>query len=274
MELTRRARFSAAHHYRIESLPREERERLFGDAARTLGHGHDYLLETTVSGAADPRTGMVMNLTELKQRIHGIGLAGIAGRFLNEEVEELRGRAPTLENLLLLLWSRLEHAGWPPGVSLRRLTLHEHPEIRAEYEGREDRSMLLTRVYDFCASHRLHAPGLSDDENRRIFGKCNHPSGHGHNYVVEITIEGTPDPRTGIIAPLAELDAVVEREVLGPFDHRNLNVDLPEFADANPTAENIARAVWTRLDGRLPAGRLHRVRIIETPRNVADYFGE
>lgn len=272
MHLTRRVRFSAAHHFAVPSLPKDERERLFGDGARTLGHGHDYVLEATVEGPVDPSSGMVMNIKEMKERLLGAGLRGIAGRMLNQEVEELRGRVPTLENLIQVLWARLENAGWPPGVRLARLTLRENEELSAECEGRGD--MRLTRVYDFCASHRLHSTALSDEENRRVFGKCNHSSGHGHNYVVELTIAGIPDARTGQLVPLGELDAVVEREVLQAFDHRNLNVDLPEFAAENPTAENIARAIWRRLERKLPAGKLQRVRLIETPRNLADYFGD
>jgi 6-pyruvoyltetrahydropterin/6-carboxytetrahydropterin synthase len=274
MHLTRRVRFSAAHHFAVASLPKDERERLFGDGARTLGHGHDYMLEATVRGGIDPRSGMVMNVKELKERLLAVGLRGISGRMLNDEVEELRDRVPTLENLIRVLWSRLGQAGWPPGVHLARLTLHENEGLFAEYEGKDDGSMRLTRVYDFCASHRLHSAALSDVENERVFGKCNHPNGHGHNYVVEITVEGAPDPRTGQLVPLGELDVVVDREVLQPFDHKNLNVDLPEFATENPTAENIARAIWRRLEANLPAGRLHRVRLVETPRNLADYYGD
>ena len=274
MHLTRRVRFSAAHHFAVPWLSPEERERLFGDGARTRGHGHDYTLEATVEGSVDPRSGMVMNIKEMKARLHGVGLRGIAGRMLNDEVEELSGRTPTLENLLRVLWARLEHAGWPPGVRLVRLTLREVDELFAEYEGKDDGAMKLTRVYDFCASHILHSDALSEDENRRVFGKCNNPRGHGHNYVFEVTIEGIPNARTGQLVPLGALDDVVDREVLQPFDHRNLNVELPEFASENPTAENIARAIWRRLESKIPAGALHRVRLIETPRNLADYFGD
>jgi len=274
MHLTRRVRFSAAHHFAVESLPKEERERLFGAGARTLGHGHDYILEATVEGSVDPRTGMVMNIKELKDRMIGVGLHGIAGRMLNDEVAELHDRVPTLENLLGVLWARLAGTRWPHGVRLERLALWENEELGAEYEGKGDRSMRLMRVYDFCAAHRLHSAALSDAENVRVFGKCNHANGHGHNYTVEITVEGVPDSRTGQVVPLGELDALVEREVLQPFDHKNLNVDLPDFASENPTAENIARAIWRRLEHKLPAGRLRRVRLVETPRNAAEYYGD
>jgi|SRR5581483_4482623 len=132
----------------------------------------------------------------------------------------------------------------------------------------------VTRRYRFAASHRLHTPKLSEAENRELYGKCNNPYGHGHNYDVEITVEGPVDPTTGRAVDIAQLDRLVKTEVLNAFDHRNLNLDIPQFAEVVPTSENLAllldrrlRAQWhTVFSGDWP--RLEKIRIAETERNI------
>jgi 6-pyruvoyltetrahydropterin/6-carboxytetrahydropterin synthase len=132
----------------------------------------------------------------------------------------------------------------------------------------------VTRQYRFAASHRLHAPQLNDAENRELYGKCNNPYGHGHNYVVEVSARGPADAKTGRAVDTAALDALVSREVLVPFDHSNLNQDADAFVSVVPTSENLAIEIWQRLKrnwaeafpGEWP--RLEKVRIAETARNV------
>jgi 6-pyruvoyltetrahydropterin/6-carboxytetrahydropterin synthase len=124
----------------------------------------------------------------------------------------------------------------------------------------------LTRRYKFAASHRLHAASLSEAENLRIYGKCNNPYGHGHNYEVLVTLTGPMDPATGMIANLGELDPFVEKQVLDVFDHRNLNEEIPEFRDMVPTTENLCAEVFRRLAG-FKSATLERVRIEETSKN-------
>jgi 6-pyruvoyltetrahydropterin/6-carboxytetrahydropterin synthase len=131
----------------------------------------------------------------------------------------------------------------------------------------------LTRRYGFNAAHRLHSPHLSEAENRRVYGKCNNPYGHGHNYVAEVTVTGRLDPATGMIAHLSELDQFVAREVIEPFDHKNLNEDLPAFRDRVPTTENLCIEIFGRLK-RFPGARLVRVRLEETGRNSFEYAGD
>jgi 6-pyruvoyltetrahydropterin/6-carboxytetrahydropterin synthase len=131
----------------------------------------------------------------------------------------------------------------------------------------------LTRRYRFCASHRLHSPELSEAENRRVYGKCNNPHGHGHNYAVEVTVAGPVDERTGMVANLADLDGYVEREVVEAFDHKYLNAEVDEFRRTVPTTENLCREIYRRLES-FPAARLERVRIEETAANSFEYRGE
>ncbi len=130
----------------------------------------------------------------------------------------------------------------------------------------------LTRRYRFAASHRLHSPRLSEQENWRLYGKCSNPRGHGHNYVLEVTVGGPVDPETGMVANLAELDPFVEREVIEAFDQRNINEEVPAFEKCVPTTENVCREIYRRLQS-FPAARVERVRIAETSNNSFEYSG-
>ncbi len=131
----------------------------------------------------------------------------------------------------------------------------------------------LTRRYRFAASHRLHTTKLSEEENRRVYGKCSNPYGHGHNYVLEVTMSGPVDPATGMIATLAELDPFVQRQVIEPFDQKFLNEEIPEFRAQVATTENVAREIFRRLKS-FPAARLERVRIEETSKNSFEITDE
>ena len=137
----------------------------------------------------------------------------------------------------------------------------------------EELKIELGRRYRFAASHRLHSDALSAEENARVYGKCNNPYGHGHNYVVEISVSGTPDPATGMIANLADLDGFVEREVIEAFDHKSLNEDVPAFRAKVPTTENICKEIYERLK-HFPKAKLERVRVEETSNNAFEYAGE
>jgi len=132
----------------------------------------------------------------------------------------------------------------------------------------------VTRQYRFAASHRLHSEGLSDEENRQLYGKCNNPYGHGHNYVVDVSARGPLDERTGQVLDIRLLDDLVARQVLAPFEHRNLNAEVESFETVVPTSENLAAEICRRLKqnwstvfpGEWP--RLEKIRIAETPRNI------
>jgi 6-pyruvoyltetrahydropterin/6-carboxytetrahydropterin synthase len=131
----------------------------------------------------------------------------------------------------------------------------------------------LGRRYRFSASHRLHSAHLTEEENCRVFGKCNNPYGHGHNYVVEVTVSGDVDPATGMIANLADLDAFVERHMLDEFDLKSLNEDVPAFRDTVPTTENLCIEIFQRLKS-FPSAKLERIRVEETGKNSFEYAGD
>jgi 6-pyruvoyltetrahydropterin/6-carboxytetrahydropterin synthase len=124
----------------------------------------------------------------------------------------------------------------------------------------------LSRRYHFAASHRLHTAKLSEEENKRVYGKCSNPYGHGHNYVLEVTVTGPVDPETGMIANLAELDPFVQKEVIEPFDQKFLNEEVAEFREQVATTENVCREIFRRLKS-FPLARLERVRVEETSKN-------
>ncbi len=132
----------------------------------------------------------------------------------------------------------------------------------------------VTRRLHFSAGHRLHNPELSDEENREIYGLCNNPGGHGHNYGLEVTLRGEVDPKTGYVFDLKRLKEIVERAVLADVDHANLNVDVAWLEGMVPTAENIAVQIWRRLEQVLPEGMLERVVVSESERNLVEYSGE
>jgi len=132
----------------------------------------------------------------------------------------------------------------------------------------------LTRKAEFSASHFYHNPEFSAEENQRVFGKCNNPNGHGHNYTLEVTVKGQVDKRSGFVVDLKQLKEIMLREVIDVLDHRFLNREIPEFKNQIPTTENLAISIWNRLYAKLNVARLHRVRVYETPDLFVDYYGE
>jgi len=133
--------------------------------------------------------------------------------------------------------------------------------------------MYVTRRVEFSASHFYHNLRLSPEENQRIFGKCNNPHGHGHNYVLDVTVAGEVDATTGMVIDVKELKKLLEREVLEIVDHRFLNKEVPAFATKIPTSENVAVQIWDWLAPKLARGKLYRIRLYETPDLFVDYYG-
>lgn len=130
----------------------------------------------------------------------------------------------------------------------------------------------LTRTYEFCASHRLHNPYLTHEQNVDLYGKCNNLYGHGHNYNLEVTVSGEIDPQSGMMVDISILDETINRHVVDYLDHRNLNEDIEELGDKIPTSEVVTELIWNLLAGRLPA-KLVKVVLRETDRNSFEYSG-
>ena len=132
----------------------------------------------------------------------------------------------------------------------------------------------LTRKAEFSASHFYHNPEFTPEENKRIFGKCNNPHGHGHNYTLEVTVKGQVDRRSGFVVDLKDLKEIMNREVIEAVDHRFLNEEVAEFRHQIPTTENLAITIWKWLKPKLHVAELHRIRVYETPDLFVDFYGE
>ena len=132
----------------------------------------------------------------------------------------------------------------------------------------------LTRRATFSASHFYWNDAWSAERNEQVFGRCSNRNGHGHNYTLDVTVVGELDPRTGVVLDLKDLKTLMEAEVLRLMDHRFLNKEVPAFAHKIPTTENIAIEIWKLLESKLPVGKLHRIRLYESPDVYVDYCGE
>jgi len=134
--------------------------------------------------------------------------------------------------------------------------------------------LYVTRRAHFSAAHRLFNPTFSNQQNEAVFDKCNNPMGHGHNYELEVTVKGLPDPQTGYVIDLKVLAAIIDREIIDRVDHRHLNHDVDILRGIIPTAENLVVSFWSVLETHIPGGTLHAIRLYESANNFVDYYGE
>lgn len=134
--------------------------------------------------------------------------------------------------------------------------------------------LYLTKVAEFSASHRLYNPGYSDEKNEDTFDKCNNINGHGHNYIIEVTVKGVPDPETGYVYDLKKLNKLIKDEILDLVDHKHLNYDVELLRGIIPTVENIAAKFWEVLAGKVEGAQLHKIRLYETSHSYVDYYGD
>jgi 6-pyruvoyltetrahydropterin/6-carboxytetrahydropterin synthase len=262
--LGRRAMFSAGLELKRADWSAERNRAVYG--RDVLPHGHDYIITVYYAGTPRVEDGMIVNLNDIKPILKRV-LQPFDHAFLND-LPAFAHAPPTLENLVQFLWreipARLEDA------RLVRLCLQESPRVWIELnQNSADNSMKLTRKYEFAAAHRLHAPMLSAEENTARYGKCNNPRGHGHNYGLEVTVEGTPDAASGVLIAPHEMDALVEAEIFGRFDHKHLNEDCPEFENLIPTSENLARVIFDLLAPKIETAsrKLAKIGLHETQKN-------
>ena len=272
--ITRRAAFSASHLYWLPELSDDDNRARFGPCSIAPGHGHNYELIVAMAGPLDA-DGMVLNLSEVKHAIRSEVTAQLDFRFLNQtwpdfDLTRPQGCLPTTEALGLAIWRRLA-----PQLPLVGLRLFETSNLWADVLADSMEAFLTIRTH-FAAAHRLARPELSQEDNEAIYGKCARPHGHGHNYLLDVTVRGSIDPRTGMVCDLAVLQQLVDDLVVEPFDHTFLNKDVAFFATCVPTAENIALHIADLLTAPIAAtgARLHKVRLQESPNNAAEVFAE
>lgn len=292
VEIVRQRAFEASHRYWVPEWSEEENWRRFGPCTSLFGHGHNYVAEVAVRGPVDARTGMVVNVVEIDRALAAV-VSRFDHRFINSEVP---GFGPTEPLPCVEMLARyvcrevaavMRVSGIAPAIGVTAARVAEDETLAGVCRLVENTSgptgkyaseaqamdnvtvsevVSLVRSYTFSAAHRLHASALTTEENRAVFGKCNNPHGHGHNYQLDVTIVGVPDPRTGMVVDLAQLDAVVQEHVLARVDHRHLNYEVPPFDVVNPTSENVARVIWEWLAPDCP-GTLAEITLHETPRS-------
>jgi 6-pyruvoyltetrahydropterin/6-carboxytetrahydropterin synthase len=213
-------------------------------------------LQVSVAGVPSDQTGCVLNIKEIDQAVRSRAIP-ICAAFVRS------GKSETAD-LLHRLFEELKNA-WP-GVELQQLRLFLNPYLDLTVS-RETTMVHLSQKFEFSASHRLHNPALSDEQNRSLFGKCNNPNGHGHNYVLQVTLGA---PAQGSLLPqLPQIERVVAGAVIDRFDHKNLNVEIPEFRELIPTVENIARVIYKLLKPKL--AELKSVTVWETTKTWCEY---
>jgi 6-pyruvoyltetrahydropterin/6-carboxytetrahydropterin synthase len=272
--ITRRATFSASHRYWLPELTPEQNQAHFGACSLEPGHGHNYELIVAMGGGLDA-DGMVLNLSDVKHAIRDQVTGQLDFRCLNGvwpefDLQRPEAMLPTTEGLALAIWRRLA-----PHLPLMGLRLHETDTLWADVLGDSMEAFLTIRTH-FAAAHRLARPELSAEQNDAIYGKCARPHGHGHNYLLEVTVRGAIDPRTGMVCDLAALQQQVDALVVEPFDHTFLNKDVAHFATTVPTAENIALHIADLLSAPVAelGATLHKIRLQESPNNAAEVFAE
>ena len=242
------------------------RDNTFAAWPAMRGLGRYYELTVTCRGEADPVTGYFINITQMDRAVrdHALGCfysaladgPGIAmGRLMRE--------------LFAVIDSALNH-------TLARLELHLTPTYAIALRSEDMDHVLIRQQYEFSAAHRLHVPSLSEAENREVFGKCNNPAGHGHNYRLEVAVR-VPIDADGQTADVEALDAIVNRCAIEPLDHKHLNTDVPAFAELNPSVENIVKVIWGMLAESVQAWSagacLKELSVWETGKTVCTYRG-
>jgi 6-pyruvoyltetrahydropterin/6-carboxytetrahydropterin synthase len=220
-------------------------------------------VRVTVEGAIDPRTGMLVNIKVIDALVREAGVAALR--------ERMREGPRRIGALVMGLFERLR--GELKGPSLLQVELALSPYLRVAAHREELPMVRLSQRFEFSAAHRLHSEALSEAENRELFGRCNNPNGHGHNYELEVTVAGTPDAGSGTIMAVGDLQRIVKERVIEVYDHKHLNLDCADFQALNPTVENIARVLYGRLKPHLETGRarLASVRLWETPKTMCEY---
>lgn len=259
--LSRRAFFSCGRRLRHPQWSDERNQATFG---RDVGpHGHEYTLDVAYDGDISASDGMIVNISDLKPVVKSV-LAQVDGLFLDEQVPYFAQHRPTAENIARYLWETFPKVTGPGTLVRLRLKESRRTCVQITSQG-----MKTSRTYEFAAAHRLFAPQLSDQENFERYDKCSNLAGHGHNYNLEVTIAGEPDPDSGFIILPHVLDAIVDEEVYNRFDHKHLNVDCPEFETLIPTSENLAKVIFELLRQRLgqEGFQLVKIGLHETQKN-------
>ena len=219
-------------------------------------------LRAVIQGEPDPVTGYVCNVKLLDRLLREVVAEALIPNF---------GDRPTTGETIICNAFNEVKKRWQLPDRLIRMELGFSPQLNYAINTGTDTMVEMTQQFEFSAAHRLNCDSLTDHENRDIFGKCNNPNGHGHNYVVEVSVAGEIGS-SGSVVCLNKFQDTVKAEIVDRLDHKHLNHDVPYFADVNPSVENIAIAIYNWLDGKLES-QLVAIKVFETPKTWAEYRG-
>jgi len=258
MQLTREVRFALT-----PPAPQPPVVNSWGGWPASAGLAPYVLLRVTVTGEVDARTGYLCNITVIDRAVRDRVIPHLHEQWCAGQP------VPSCSQLLGQIAKELQPE-LPAGVELSAVELRTTPYLSYRLN-LEDVSMVsVTQSFEFAAAHRLWCRDMTDAENQTTFGKCTNPNGHGHNYVVEVTVAGEPDAASGTVIEIGRLERTVKSRVVDIFDHKHLNDDCAEFAALNPSAENITRVIWDKLEGQFAPACLVCVRVYETPKTYAE----
>ncbi len=226
------------------------------------------VLRCVIAGQPDPRTGYLCNIKILDDLLR---------KIVVDQLIPLAGDSQSAEAIVRRVFASVVEQ-WDLDPEICELTLALSPYLEFSIHSKEPEMIQLTYQFEFSAAHRLHCDEFSDQQNREIFGKCNNPAGHGHNYVVDVTLgrELDADDKTGQVIEIGQFESIVKQHVIDRLDHKHLNHDVEYFASVNPSVENIAAVVFDWLDEAFKAAALgtaaslRRVRVYETPKTWAE----
>jgi len=263
-KLTRQVRFS------VNPFLSEENEGFNSYASKPAGEGLAVFLELSVEIAGDirPETGFIVNVTDIDKNAREFAVPLFADRIKQDFRSGRHIGLGSLAELLASSWNRLADKFVP--AELSRLSLKLNPSRTIALSGEDPDMIYFCEKFEFAATHKLWNNDFSEDRNFEAFGKCANPTGHGHNYIVEIEIK-MPAGDTGF--RIGDFEKIVDREFIELVDHKNLNTDVEQFSKTNPTVENIAAFAWARLVDKFGPADLHRITIWETDKTYCSYFG-
>src|SRR5688572_7503407 len=263
--LTREVRF-AINDGEADDQLRRPPGNSYGGYPSLVGYGRFYSLAVTLAGELDPATGYLRNIKDIDDAVRRHVIPAIRADVLG--LNATRPLTPFEQPVVAL---GLLQSVMPQTV-IDRVRLCLSPFLSIASLASEHPMVRLSQKFEFSASHRLHSAQLSDEENRKCFGKCNNPNGHGHNYEVQVTLAGQPDER-GQLIDVPAFERTVAQTVIDKFDHKNLNVEVSEFRDLMPSVENIAMVIYRILKPRFAEqrARLASVTVWETPKTWCEY---
>lgn len=263
-KLTRQVRFS------VNPFLQDGTEGFNSYASKPAGEGLAVFLELSVevAGDLDPETGFVINVTDIDKNARAFAVPLFAERIKQDFHRGKHISLSSLAGLLVSSWNQLTDKFVP--AKLSRLSLKLNPYRKISISSEDPDMLCFCEKFEFAATHKLWNDEFSEERNFEAFGKCANPTGHGHNYIVEVEIK-MPAREAGF--RIGDFEKIVDREFIELVDHKNLNTDVEQFGKINPTVENIASFAWSRLTDKFGPANLHRITIWETDKTYCSYCG-